>query len=418
MMLDMTDDSKIVRFCVVNGCDSKAVDRGFCAFHLAPHKELARSLSETSKAGLDMSDRIPTEAECRASEKWCDWPETDGTVATELDCPDTAPCGLAVTAEEGPGLMSVDTAAPSNGKSNRSYNNCEGKDTIAEVIEIVPELAATVTKEPLYTAMGEMVPKAFATIRTYPNGVRQSIGVVGERYQVVQDSRAFEIVGALLDKGLIHKVNGGAYQGRTWLYGEAGTAEVSRGDAVSLRVLFGNSHDGSLKLGIGMPSIRVVCQNTMLHAMQNSAKLLKLRHTVGVDGLIDQFQEALQVGGAEFLSSVDKMRAMQATKISESQLKEYTGYVFSQWADQDNEDEQDDKAGQRVYVKIAQNHEAGIGADMARGTVWGAYNAVTQYLTHERGRGNDASRFADSNWGEGAKLGQRAWTGASNMIGA
>ena len=407
-MFDLDMSAPTFRICLVTGCSSKEeTGTGFCAYHLKPSADLARMLGDRD---LEMDGSV-----VNGTPEAISGPEiSDGIVSAELDCDDTNPDGIATAIASKPrDLMTADQAAKSNGKSNRDYNNCEGMETIADVVAVVPELAATVAKEPVYTAMGEPVPKSYATIRTYPDGTRQLLGMVGEKYQVVQDSRAFEIVGALLDKKLIHKVNGGSYQGRTWLYGEAAHASVAKGDDVGLRILFGNSHDGSLKLGIGQSAIRVVCQNTMLHAMHNSKGLLKLRHTAGISELIDQFQEAMEIGGVEFLQSVDKMRQMRATKISDDQLKEYTGYVFSQWADTEEEEQETERAGQRVYVKIAENYENGIGA--VPGTAWGAYNAVTQYLTHERGRGTDAARFADSHWGEGAKLGRRAWDGAVSM---
>src|SRR5690606_10854332 len=51
--------------------------------------------------------------------------------------------------------------------------------------------------------------------------------------------------------------------------------------------------------------------------------------------------------------------------------------------------------------------EGGRGAELSRGTLWGAYNAVTEYITHERGRSDDA-RVESAWFGEGARLARRA----------
>jgi hypothetical protein len=46
---------------------------------------------------------------------------------------------------------------------------------------------------------------------------------------------------------------------------------------------------------------------------------------------------------------------------------------------------------QRIYGEIDVLFERGRGNDMAgvKGTAWAAYNAVTEYITHERGRSDD-----------------------------
>lgn len=57
------------------------------------------------------------------------------------------------------------------------------------------------------------------------------------------------------------------------------------------------------------------------------------------------------------------------------------------------------------------------GLRTARGTVWGAYNAVTAYLTHERGK--DQERRLDESWfGAGAMLNRDAYRKAVELAHA
>ncbi len=37
-----------------------------------------------------------------------------------------------------------------------------------------------------------------------------------------------------------------------------------------------------------------------------------------------------------------------------------------------------------THEKILELYETGVGAELARGTLWGAYNAVTKYVDHYR----------------------------------
>ena len=290
-----------------------------------------------------------------------------------------------------------------------------GHKDFDSVLATVPELGATVTKEPLYTQDGLVMPGAYATLRRMPGEI-QGLGVVGERYRVVQDSHAFSIMKPLMERGVVSTLTAGVYKAKSWLYGEGGTfkADIMPGDTVEARVLIGNSHDGSIPWSFGFPGNRVVCQNTFHHALSNKlSKLLKVRHTAAADELIRQITAATEAFGYEFVTSVEKMRLMAATPIKEDGLKEYTGYVFSRWADEDEEE----TAGSKLYAKVLENFESGPGSEYHRGTVWGAFNAVTQYTTHQRSRSDDPNAaFADNQWGAGALINKRAFERALELV--
>jgi hypothetical protein len=70
----------------------------------------------------------------------------------------------------------------------------------------------------------------------------------------------------------------------------------------------------------------------------------------------------------------------------------------------------------RSFDNIALLFERGRGNDLpgVKGTLWAAYNAVTEFLAHERGKDNETR--LDSMWfGGGASINQRALTTAVQM---
>lgn len=289
--------------------------------------------------------------------------------------------------------------------------------TLAEAINSIPELMAPVAKVPMYTAEGITVPGAYATIRTLPDGSQQAIGVVGERYRVVQDSRALDVLAPIADK--LSNFTAGVWKGQSWVYGDASgmSADIVPGDTIQARVLIGNSHDSSLAWSIGFPGNRVVCQNTFHHALSSKlSRLLKVRHTTNVNETVDQVQAAIAAFGFEFVNTADKFRYLASVKCSDEKLEELTDYVFrpSKWAD-DESDEVSDSS--RVYARVLENYGSGAGASMARGTMWGAYNAITEYVSHQRNREGtaEAQAFADLQWGAGARLANRALAGALEL---
>lgn len=72
--------------------------------------------------------------------------------------------------------------------------------------------------------------------------------------------------------------------------------------------------------------------------------------------------------------------------------------------------------GRRLLEQVRPLFEGGAGNDVAgvRGTWWAAYNAITEWLTHERGNSQGSEReraerrFDALHLGVGRKIGQRA----------
>lgn len=65
-------------------------------------------------------------------------------------------------------------------------------------------------------------------------------------------------------------------------------------------------------------------------------------------------------------------------------------------------------------LEVERMHDTGIGHDIpgVRGTLWGAYNAVTEFVDHARTK-QDLGYLID---GGGSKLKQRAFEVASAML--
>jgi hypothetical protein len=70
----------------------------------------------------------------------------------------------------------------------------------------------------------------------------------------------------------------------------------------------------------------------------------------------------------------------------------------------------------KIEKKVVQLFQSGRGSELesAKGTWWGAYNAMSEYLTWERGK--DAGRRLDNLWlGDGKQLNRRAFETALRM---
>ena len=71
---------------------------------------------------------------------------------------------------------------------------------------------------------------------------------------------------------------------------------------------------------------------------------------------------------------------------------------------------------QNIREAILELHETGEGAEMSRGSVWGAYNAVTEFTDHVQ-HSKDAAKRLNSIWfGGGEKLKHKAFDLAVKML--
>lgn len=270
--------------------------------------------------------------------------------------------------------------------------------------------------EPIQTKNGLDVPGA-ATVRTSPvTGETDVLGVVGPRYTPIQNREAFGFFQPFLDSKAASLETAGSLRNgqRVWVLAKVrgDAVDVIPGDPVERFILLSNAHDGTQAARVGFTATRVVCANTLAIAHHSSAsKLLKVRHTKNVAEALLIVREVMQVADAEFLATAAQWRRLAQVGVTQKTLASYVRRVFDpKIADDASDAEIAEKSTcARVLPDIIRLFEEGAGSDIAgvKGTMWGAYNAVTGYLSHERGKTGE-SRL-DSLWfGTGGVLNKRA----------
>ena len=118
-----------------------------------------------------------------------------------------------------------------------------------------------VIQQPIKTRGGVEIPGYKANLRDVDN---QVLGVVTDRYRVVQNAEAFAFTDALLGEGVKYETAGSLQNGRKiWLLAKLPDRYIIEGDQVEPYLVFSNSHDGSGSIKVAMTPVRVVCQNTL-----------------------------------------------------------------------------------------------------------------------------------------------------------
>ena len=202
--------------------------------------------------------------------------------------------------------------------------------------------------------------------------------------------------------------------------------DVVPGDPVQQYLIGCTSHDGSIPFQLLFSPIRVVCQNTLSAALglassqRHQDNSIRIRHTKNADRLIQRLPELVDVRRRQFIGGLDELRHMAATPCSMAQFRQYISTVFAGQLQGTVNDVRGDKSTARPKILedlpawpfILRKFEGdAMGSELAavNGTAWGAYQAVTEYITHESGRTTnriDAARkrFESIYWGQNTTI--------------
>lgn len=240
----------------------------------------------------------------------------------------------------------------------------------------------------------------FAVTRTNPfDGDNDVLGVVGERYKVVQNEDVFQFADNLLDGGRWETA--GSIKNGTTVFGSLAFERESVidpsgvSDKISTYLLVHTSHDGSVAIQASITPVRVVCQNTLNLALGKYGKgpkqSFKIRHTQSVDGKVAAAREALGMVKT-YMDEFDKSaESFFQTAINEKQFFDLITTLYPK-------PEQDAKGSMTKWenkIDLINSIYTGPTNNMIAGTAWGAMNALTERLDWYRtARGGNTESMA------------------------
>lgn len=290
----------------------------------------------------------------------------------------------------------------------------ENAPTTTEAIKIA-RLEWRVDTVPIYLG-GESEPiKGWRA--TQRDSDHRVLGIVGERYTPLQNIDAFRFFDPFLHEGeACIESCGSLKQGeKVWILAKIAGCEdtVSDGDRMRGYLLLYNSHDGTLAVNVCFTPIRVVCWNTLSAAISEgnrNREIVKVRHTSSIAESMKMVQRSIDFARRTFSVSVDMYREMMRHKLDIDGLKKYVRDVW--------EVPNDVPDMPRAWETVEYLAARGSGTDIpgVKGTVYGGYNAVTEFIEHHRGR-SDESRLAASWLGEGKILREKAFVCAKTLAG-
>lgn len=247
-----------------------------------------------------------------------------------------------------------------------------------------------------------LLPDNFATMRTDTNTV---FGVVGKDYQIVQNTDAFAFFDAIVGggDGILYETAGALGNGeRVFITAKLpGYIRVGNGDDVTEKYIFlTTSHDGTGSITAAFTPVRIVCQNTLNSALSNMANVVRIRHTSGAKQRLENAHKVMGLANQLSTQLEGIFNQWTRVRICDEDVKKLIQLALcpnKETLDALKKGADDELS--TVFKNTVEDAFAyGMIADTqqtisTKGTVFGAYNAVTGYYQNVRNYKDDEAKL-------------------------
>lgn len=250
-----------------------------------------------------------------------------------------------------------------------------------------------VLQNPVFTESGFEIPNYKANVRSSDKSV---LGIVTDRYKVVQNHEAFAFTDSLIDTGeVFYETAGSLRNGKTiWLLARLPEKNIL-GDKFDPYLCFTNSHDGTGAVKVCATPVRIVCNNTLNMALSQATRCWSTKHIGDISSKLEEAKYTLKLAN-KYMEKLDEEADKLANqKISEDEIHKILDEMFPI-----NETKDSDRKKNNVETAKNEIMICYMAPDIAKfiGTKYGFLNAVSDWCGHSTPARNTAS-YRENNWG-------------------
>jgi phage/plasmid-like protein (TIGR03299 family) len=268
---------------------------------------------------------------------------------------------------------------------------------MAPAFAVTDNLDWTVSKRPLFYQ------RENGTTAEWPDRVavvrddnERCLGSVSPDYETVQNADLLKLISPMVDEGVLEIQNMGYLNNGARVFAQARVNEEFQviGENYKAYITLLNGHVGNASVAIGPTATRVICGNTFAMAYSDLSE--KYRHQAGVnDRVLESTAVINYVNGAmkKYAEYVDQLATTTCTA---TQFKNAVEAIY-----------QKDTSKMRDSFVSQLNSLFYNGRGNEGKTFYDAFNAVTEYASNYS-RKSVSGRFNYSNFGQGARINQRA----------
>jgi phage/plasmid-like protein (TIGR03299 family) len=322
---------------------------------------------------------------------------------------------------------------------NLNYNAAEGKYSffsvrekawhgLGQIVQEAPTSADAiklagldfeVLKKPA-TIDGHEIPYTFGLVHGQTG--KPFAAAVGSQYTVVQNRDCFDFFDSIVgDELAIYETAGALGDGQTiFITAKLPNFIEVKGDVIEQYLFLTNSH-GKGQIEAAFTPVRIVCNNTLNQALANCSHSVRLLHRRNVHDKLKQAHKVMGMVNTMKPQLIEVFNLMASKNIVEADLKEILLHSFANDSQLEilakNEQLKGPElasitklegivAGAYAYSQLSDTQQTAA----TRGTLFGAYNAVTGYYQNVREikDGKAESHFNSIYGGSGYDVAQKA----------
>ena len=251
--------------------------------------------------------------------------------------------------------------------------------TSKEAIEL-GGLGYEVVKEKIYADIAGKkieIPDQYATIRKDNN---VPLGVVGSRYEIVQNADSFVFFDAIVGQGQAIFETAGALGKGERIFVTAKMPNYIRiagtDDITEVFVVLTTSHDGSGSVIACVTPVRVVCQNTLRAALRETTNKVAIRHTKSAERNLAMAHKLLGISNNYVTKMNEAVNTLALKSVSDFEVKKLIENLFP--SSSENTTRIDN-----IRQDVLNSYYTGVGQEKIVGTAWGVLNGITHYTSHK-----------------------------------
>lgn len=234
-----------------------------------------------------------------------------------------------------------------------------------------------VEQEPIYTDTKELIEGYKVNIRDTD---RKVLGVVSDRYKVIQNKEAFAFTDELLEEGVDYETAGALQEGRkVWLLARMPHEYIITGERITPYLLFSNTHDGTGAVKVALTPVRVVCNNTLNLALKTAKRTWSMNHTGDVREKISEAKDTLFHAELYMDRLGKEFDKLQRKKLTDRQVMDYIGELLPL---DENFTPQQTKNVKRLQEDMKLRYFAAPDLQGVGKNAYRFINAVSDFATH------------------------------------
>lgn len=256
----------------------------------------------------------------------------------------------------------------------------------------------------------------FATMRADTN---QILGIVGSKYEIVQNVTAFTFFDSLVKDGSIKYETAGALGNGERIFITAKMPDVlkiGKKDEIEKYIFLTTSHDGSGSIMAAFTPIRIVCNNTLNMALRNHSNAVYIKHTANAEEKLHQAARIMAISETTGEQLEQLFNKWAKIRVTDAELKKLIALAMC--------------PNKELFTAIAANKEVQLSTQFenvlsdvyeyaqtsptqqmptTQNTIFGAYNAITGYYQNAKDYKSQSSKVSSIMFGTGLERTKKAF---------